>query len=133
MRVSEKEVPIVFFSHNNRSTAVVSSLHSATLKSNALFGFRDAPGEPVQELYNLDPYQSAIEPRIPTILDDFKVELIECFIIRINFGYIIPGKRQPLATCNEEGTNFFCEHIICIEDDDGNCKTKVCVLLYCLL
>ena len=39
LRVSEKEVPIVFFSRNNRSTAVVSSLHSATLESDALFGF----------------------------------------------------------------------------------------------
>ena len=120
LRVSEKRVPIAFFLRNDRSTAVVSPLGNILFPSDALFGSRDE-ADTINEQYDLNPNESAIEPRIARILDDLRVEPVECFIIRINFLYI-PGSREPLATCNEEGTNFFCEHTICIEDDDGKIR-----------
>ena len=118
LRVSEKRVPITFILRNDRSTAVVSPHAGVLFPSDALFGSRDEHDDTVKELYVLNPNESATEPRIATILNDFRVEPVECFIIRIYFLYI-PGEKEPLATCNEEGTNFFCEHTICIEDDDG--------------
>ena len=118
LRVSEQEIQTAFILHNNRSTAVVSPFGSTTLQSDAAFGSRDSSGDGLAEYFNLTPDQTRIPPLIASILDDKAVESTECFIIRINF-VSIPGEKEPRATCNEEGPSFFCEHIICIEDNDG--------------
>ena len=60
-------------------------------------------------------------PHIATvIINDLVPEDKKCFTLRI-LPVDIPGRRE-LFTCNEDGVvadNYFCEHTICIEDDDG--------------
>ena len=56
------------------------------------------------------------------IRNDIIPEEIECYTIRI-FPVDVPG-RCELFTCNEDNAgadSYFCEHTICIEDDDGKC------------
>ena len=117
LRISEKEIPIVFILHDDRSTAAVSPYNNISPQSDALFGSRNELVDPVIEYYDLIPNEQ-IPPIMATVIDDFRIEPIECFIIRINFRHF-DGQREPLATCNDDGTSFFCEHTVCIEDDDG--------------
>ena len=63
-----------------------------------------------------------VQPMGTFIRNDFNPEGIECYTLRI-FPVGVPGRRE-LFTCNEfeDGVgadNCFCEHTICIEDDDG--------------
>ena len=128
LRVSENDILIAFILQDDRSTAAVSTYSTISPQSDALFGSRNEPDYPIEEYYELS-NEPQIPPRIVTIVDDLRIELIECFIIRINFVHF--GQREPLAICNEVGTSFFCEHTVCIEDDDG--KTLKCInITFCI-
>ena len=54
------------------------------------------------------------------IRQDFVPEPQECFTLRIS-GLDSPGYRD-ISSCNEDSTDstgYFCQHTICIQDDDG--------------
>ena len=56
------------------------------------------------------------------IRNDFIPEEKECFTIRI-IQVDVPGRKE-LFTCKEDNAgadSYFCDHTICIEDDDGRC------------
>ena len=54
------------------------------------------------------------------IRQDFRSEGLECFSLLIS-GIDYPGFRD-ISSCNEDElhpTDYFCQHTVCIEDDDG--------------
>ena len=84
----------------------------------ARFGISD--GDSIEQWDYLPPGQSVITPLITFIRNDFIIEEEECFSIQIS-PRDTPGFRE-LFTCNDDSTNstnYFCQHTICIEDDDG--------------
>ena len=115
LRTSEIEHPITFRVREDRSTANVQPLGSVGL-SDAFFGsFRDR-----DVLFVLGSGIQVIPPLTTFIVDDITVEIDECFTIRMFFTHT-PETREPRVTCNDGdgATNFFCEHTVCIEDNDG--------------
>ena len=121
LRTSERGYRVILHHQEHRSTAVVDSLFQANVDADVLFGVSSSPGDPLVWTTDLLPGQSAFQPITSAIINDFRMEPKECFIIRIYFSEF-PGSREPQVTCNDDdgATNFFCEHTICIEDDDGN-------------
>ena len=73
-------------------------------------------GEPPEHFTDLLPGQSSTSFEV-YIYNDFIPEEQECFSIRISPVDVV-GRRE-LFECNEQGPSYFCEHTICIEDDDG--------------
>ena len=78
--------------------------------------FSSLEGFPLTESRRLYRGDSYVHSLSITIRNDVIPEEEECFSIQINpaeFG---------LFTCNRDGTNstnYYCDHTICIEDDDG--------------
>ena len=100
------------------STATVESIVFTGSTYDVLFGVRDNPGDPIDSVQLLHPGQGVLQrPRV-FIRDDFIVEDEECFTIRVTFEGI-PGRAEFTCDDGAGATNFFCEHTICIEDDDG--------------
>ena len=115
LRTSEIEHPITFRVREDRSTANVQPFGSVEL-SDAFFGSiqdRDVR-------FILGSGIRVIPPLTTFIVDDITVEIDECFTIRMFFTHA-PGLREPRVTCNDGdgSTSFFCEHTVCIEDNDG--------------
>ena len=119
IRTSEREYILTIQHLEHRSLALVSSFSQPVVDSDALFGFPQDPSDPLQHTFLLTPGRSELRPSA-TIIYDLAVELEECFTLEIRF-FTFPGTREPLVTCNDSisASNFFCEHTICIEDDDG--------------
>ena len=67
-----------------------------------------------------------------TIRNDFFIEEEECFTIGI-FNQEVPGGLQFTCSDGIDATNFFCEHTICIEDDDGKHVDFMHLPLYILM
>ena len=68
----------------------------------------------------LEALEDTIPPLTAFIRDDLRPENEECFTIRI-LPVDVLGRRE-LFSCNDDDSgadNYFCEHTICIEDDDG--------------
>ena len=85
----------------------------------ALFGISYDPEDPLEDARVISPGETALRGEvIVNIRNDFVIEEEECFTIGI-FNEEVPDSVQ--FTCNDEddATNFFCQHTICIEDDDG--------------
>ena len=85
------------------------------------FGDRADPNNPLDPLEaNRTIEKDGFEPYRPlftTILSDVRIELDECFTINI----LTTGERTDFS-CNEDEDNpedFFCDHTICILNDDG--------------
>ena len=99
-------------------TATVASF-SATYVD-VLFGVES---DPIEITHFLLPGENTIRPLITQIVNDFIIEDEECFTIQIS-PINIPGIRE-LLICDfvdistSPPTNYYCEHTICIEDDDG--------------
>ena len=120
LRVSEMEHVIIIRHNEQLSTAVVESFVGVNDFSDALFGARGDSRDPLELVFNLDPGQATLRRVSASIVEDFRIEPEECFTLQLYF-YETPGARAPLVTCNagNSSTNFFCEHTVCIEDDDG--------------
>ena len=118
LRTTESELDISFLHLESISTATISSVVDITPTADAAFGFRDSPSQSLREFYRLAPGTSTISPLTAFIIDDLVPENDECFTIRINLVSNSPGERQPQATCSDD-VNFFCEHTICILDNDS--------------
>ena len=119
-RVSERFHGITIRHNEQLSTAVVESFVGVNDFSDALFGVRDRSRDPLEDQVDLEPGQTTLRQVSASIILDFRIELEECFTLQLYFDQT-PGARVPLVTCNadDSSTNFFCEHTVCIEDDDG--------------
>ena len=120
-RTAEREHPMVFRLQKCITNATVKTLIASSPVFDAIFGLRANPDDPIEETRDLDPGSRTVSPTlITTIRNDLILEDTECYTIRI-FPVDVPG-RHELFTCNEDevgADNYFCEHTICIEDDDG--------------
>ena len=101
------------------TNATVETLTPSSEIYDATFGRRGSLNDPIETDIDLLPGQiSAVV--LTFIRNDFMSEDLECYTIRI-FSADIPGRRE-LFTCYEDSAiadNYFCEHTICIEDNDG--------------
>ena len=120
LRTSEKDHYISYRLREDQSTAVVESLFGGLSLADARFGVRDNLGDPLEEFSNLDPGESELLFLSIFIVDDLEVENEECFTLRMYFPYS-SETREAQKTCNEghDATDFFCQHTVCIEDNDG--------------
>ena len=125
LRVSERNHTIVFRYQESTNAAKVETF---TVQNNpqydALFGIRtdsDTPlGEPIVVTHVLTAGSSKIPALMTRVRDDVRPEDTECYTISI-LTPDIEGIRESF-TCNEDEknpTDFFCDHTICIIDDDG--------------
>ena len=121
LRTAEREHPIIFRLQESASSASVEPLAGQTDPHfDAVFGSRDSANDPIKVFFVLETLADNITPLTAFITNDLRPEKEECFTIRL-FPVDVPGRRE-LFTCNEDDVNakkFFCEHTICIDDDDG--------------
>ena len=121
LRVSERENRMLFRLLASGAATVVSFASFSATKFDARFGGEE--GDPIEEMDFLDPGVDTVRPRRTEIINDFIPEDEECFTIQIS-PIDIPGLRE-LFMCDfvdmstTPPTNYFCEHTICIKDDDG--------------
>ena len=108
-----RDYTVVFEHIEFSSTAIVNGI-PVDPGLDALFGL--GSGRPLQYLSLLSLGEAIISPPSVAIRNDFVIEELECFTIRIFIEGGVP------FMCNNEDTasNFSCTHTICIEDDDGN-------------
>lgn len=95
-----------------------------SLEFDARFGIRSGDDDaPIEDRRGLDPGQLTLESPLPVIIvNDFRPEGEECFTISV--VKIDQEGRRETFDCNEDDpnnppTNFFCQHTVCIVDDDG--------------
>ena len=125
MRTAEREHLMIFRVQESSSSAIVEPIGGVVnLLYDATFGSRNNIGDPIDVLFVLEALEDTIPPLITFIRDDRRPEDQECFTIRISPVDVL-GRRE-VFTCNEDDSgadNYFCEHTICIEDDDGRFAT----------
>ena len=120
-RTAEREHPMIFRLQEPSTNATIETLIESSPVFDATFGLRANPDDPIEEARDLDPGSRTVRPPLQTaIRNDLMSEDTECYTIRV-FPVDVPGRRE-LFECNEDVVgedNYFCEHTICIEDDDG--------------
>ena len=122
-RTAEREHPMIFRLQEPSTNATIEPLtaSSPVFSVDAVFGLRENPDDPIEETRNLKPRSRTVQPPLLTaVRNDLIPGETECFTIRV-LPVDVPGRRD-LFTCNEDGVgadNYFCEHTICIKDDDG--------------
>ena len=125
VRTAEREHPMIFRVQEASSSAIVEPIGDVVNQLyDAIFGSRDNIGDPIEVFFNLEALEDTIPPRTAFIRNDRRPEDEECFTIRI-FPVDAPGRRELFA-CNEDdygADNYFCQHTICIEDDNGRFAT----------
>ena len=124
LRASERNHTIVFRYQESSSTALVEAF---TTQNNplydALFGnWTDSvlSGEAILVTEILNPGIGTIPSLMTKVRNDNRPEDRECYTISI-MTPDIDGVRESFM-CNEDDSNstdFFCDHTICIVDDDG--------------
>ena len=121
MRTAEREYPMYFRVLGASSSAIVEPIGAVVDQLyDATFGTRDIIRDPIKVFFVLEALQDTISPLTTFIRNDLRPEYEECFTIRI-FPVDIPGN-QVLFSCYDDyygEDNYFCEHTICIMDDDG--------------
>ena len=121
VRTAEREHPMIFRVQGASSSAIVEPLGDVVnLLYDATFGSRHNIGDPIEEFFVLEALEDTISPLTTFIRNDIRPEDQECFTIRI-IPVDVAGRRD-LFFCNEDHygeDNYFCQHTICIEDDDG--------------
>ena len=92
----------------------------------ATFGYRPNPNNPYDPLETTRTLQvGRLEPLRPlrtTIFPDVRPEGDECYTINIFLVDTVTGGGRVTYECNENGYNpddFFCDHTVCILDNDG--------------
>ena len=116
---SELNYYIYFRYQDITSSAIVEPLNSTDSEYDALFGERLDSNEPIEETRCIRSGQTLTSIHFK-ILNDLIPEEEECFTLRI-LQEDVPFLRN-MRECNENGDSFFCEHTICIIDDDGKYK-----------
>ena len=125
LRTSERDHLMTFRLLEGISTATVNTRQELgdidVLRNNdAVFGQMREENDPIEVLLSLPLGRTTLPDELPTFIrGDFDVEDDECYTVRV-FAVDVPGVRR-LFTCNSEAnaTNYFCEHEICIINDDG--------------
>ena len=125
LRTSERDHLMAFRLLEGSSTATVNTRQELgdidVLRNNdAIFGDQREKFDPIDVYLSLPLGRTTLPNELLTFIRaDFAPEGVECYTVRI-FVLDVPGVRQPF-TCNDEAdaTNYFCEHEICIIDDDG--------------
>ena len=121
LRVSEREHRVLHRVYSSGTATVVSLDFRDNLDYDARFG--NVQADPIEQEDRLLPGRDSL-PLQRAIRNDFVLEDEECYSIRLS-PIDIPGLRE-LFICDFVDTSstppmsFFCEHTICIEDDDGN-------------
>ena len=127
MRTAEREYPMIFRLQEASSSAIVEPITGAMVDPlyDATFGStRDTIRDPIEVFFVLEALQDTISPLTTFIRNDLRPEYEECFTIRIH-PVDIPGN-QVLFSCYDDyygEDNYYCEHTICIMDDDGRSAT----------
>ena len=115
-RISELNYNVYFRYQDVTSSAIVEPLSSnESIEYDALFGERLDSNKPIEELQEIEAGRTSTSIQL-LIFNDLIPEEEECFTLRI-----IPADSLH-PECNEHGDSFFCEHTICIMDDDGKYK-----------
>ena len=121
LRTAEREYPMYFRVQGASSSAIVEPTGAMVDPLyDATFGTRDTIRDPIEVFFVLEALQDTISPLTTFIRNDRRPEYEECFTIRIHPGDI-PGN-HVLFSCYDDyygEDNYFCEHTICIMDDDG--------------
>ena len=121
LRTAEREYPMYFRVQGASSLAIVEPTGAMVDPLyDATFGKRDTIRDPIEVFFVLEALQDTISPLTTFIRNDRRPEYEECFTIRILPGDI-PGN-HVLFSCYDDyygEDNYFCEHTICIMDDDG--------------
>ena len=121
LRVSEREHRMLYRVLSSGTAIVVSFAFFDNMDFDARFGGVQA--DPIEQRDQLLPGRDIINPLITAIRNDFVPEDEECYSIQIS-PIDIPGLRE-LFMCDFVDTSstppmsFFCEHTICIANDDG--------------
>ena len=121
-RTSERNLTIVFRYQESSNTAIVETFtQQNNPEYDALFGTNQNPSDSsIREILILNSGDNTIPSLRTLIRNDNHPEEQECYTISI-ITADIRGVRR-LFTCNEDESNptdFFCDHTICIDDDDG--------------
>lgn len=128
-RISERDHRLVFHLLESSSTALVVDNNFPSAAFDAIIGFRSSPESQITVYYDLRRGGSELPfPLRIFIRNDFLIEDEECFLIRLMSADVANSAQ---FTCNDDesgATNFFCEHTICIEDDDGM-QPLICLYL----
>jgi hypothetical protein len=132
VRTAERGHPMAFRLLETITNATVETLIAASHVFDATFGLRENPDGPIEETRDLDPGTRTVVPLLLTaIRNDLIPEELECYTIRI-FPVDVLGRRK-LFECNEDddmANNYFCEHTICIQDDDDGETFRTCFIFY---
>ena len=121
LRVSERVHRMLYRVLSSGTARVMSFAFFDNLDFDARFGGVQA--DPIEQEDHLLPGRDSIDPLQTAIRNDFVLEDEECYSIRLS-PIDTPGLRE-LFICDFVDTSstppmsFFCEHTICIEDDDG--------------
>ena len=100
-------------------TATVESFSSHSLFYDALFGTRVVPGDPLQEVHLLRSGMRRYQKDVHlSIINDFLAEHEECFTLSISTRNDFGQEALCNADDDSSASSYFCEHTICIEDDD---------------
>ena len=54
-----------------------------------------------------------------TVRNDFEAESMECFTLLILRPDVLLDRNIIVCNSDENATDYFCRHTLCIEDDDG--------------
>ena len=124
LRTAEREYSM-YFRLQVSSSAIVEPIGGVVNPIyDARFGTRDNIREPIEVFFFLETLENTIPPLTTFIRNDQRPEDEECFTIRIHPRDV--HGHHVFFDCNydDSGTdNFFCQHTICIEDDDGRFAT----------
>ena len=121
LRVSEREHRMLFQLFASGTATVVSFASFSGTDFDARFG--GIEGDPIEVRDYLDPGEDMVRPRRIEIVNDLITEDEECFTIQVS-PINIPGLRE-LFICDfvdmstSPPCNYYCEHTMCIKDDDG--------------
>ena len=103
-RTSERPYTVVFTVQEDNNTATVGT-------EDVVFGERLSSDGPIQKILELAPGEDEIRLLVE-IVNDLDLESQECFTISIS-----PTSDDGFV-CND-GTDYFCDLILCIDDNDG--------------
>ena len=125
LRTAEREYSMIFRLQVSSSSAIVEPIGGVVNPLyDARFGSRDTIDDPIEVFFVLEALEDTISPLTAFIRNDLRPEYEECFTIRI-LPRDVHG-HHVYSDCNEDdycADNYFCEHTICIENDDGRFAT----------
>ena len=128
LRASERNHTVMFWYLESSSTASVVPLNEPEDPLfDAKFGYRKAQNHPIEVTHIFVEGKSTLS-LTTMIRNDNRLENEECYTIYIFIDYYV--LRVPPFECNDDRRNpteFFCDHTICIIDDDG----QFTGILYC--